>query len=528
MHKKNNDKLLDKIVKKDYNNELEKVLEKKYFNENVKNILLSILYKVETAYKDYEKVKQDVETKEEFIENIIKNIRENCETIKLVQPNSEESKIIGNKTFLVEKNKKRIICYPIERKLLYCISKISKKEKIIKDEYFLINRTLSDLINVGNNINTVEPIRDFNGYSWTTIPREIESIQHNLVYQNLRMIVGSEFLNNWINNREFIIDYIELLKEKLNKTYGKKQTIEFLDVLYKLSILLDVRYDRKAKDEIIQIKEDVDEEYERVIDSEKFVETITKEKIDLTKKIRYIDETINNTNMLQQEYIRRNEKLPLKDKIFSVRILSKMMEDERKEYIEKLEELNKLLNPQNYIRYKKQLEEKENYLKILNDRNIDEQIKKYIIKLQNIFYKYFVINLEKAQTKQEIIKLIYEFRYYCMIPYDQHTYIYELNELKEQIKYLQKKIIKKACELKVINVFSEYDEINYKIIENIFYVRNINLEELYIKIVKEKDKTYVQLFDENVFERKNEIMHGEEFNKKDLEIKINRKVKIFN
>ena len=179
MQKKNNDKFIGKIVKKDYNNELEKVLEKKYFNENVKNILLNILYKIETAYKDYEKVKQDVETKEEFIENIIRNIRNNCETIKLVQPNSEESKIIGNKTFLVEKNKKRIICYPIERKLLYCISKISKKEKIIKDEYFLINQTLSDLINVGNNINTVEVIRDFNGYSWTTIPREIESIKHN-------------------------------------------------------------------------------------------------------------------------------------------------------------------------------------------------------------------------------------------------------------------------------------------------------------------------------------------------------------
>ena len=196
MQKKNNDKFIGKIVKKDYNNELEKVLEKKYFNENVKNILLNILYKIETAYKDYEKVKQDVETKEEFIENIIRNIRNNCETIKLVQPNSEESKIIGNKTFLVEKNKKRIICYPIERKLLYCISKISKKEKIIKDEYFLINQTLSDLINVGNNINTVEVIRDFNGYSWTTIPREIESIKHNLVYQNLRMILGNEFINN--------------------------------------------------------------------------------------------------------------------------------------------------------------------------------------------------------------------------------------------------------------------------------------------------------------------------------------------
>lgn len=528
MQKKNNDKFIDKIVKRDYNNELEKILEKKYFNENVKNILLNILYKIETSYKDYEKVKHDVETKEEFIENIIKNIRENCETIKLVQPNSEESKIIGNKTFLVEKNKKRIICYPIERKLLYCISKISKKEEIIKDEYFLINKTLSDLINVGNNINTVEVIRDFNGYSWTTIPREIESIKHNLVYQNLRMILGTKFINNWINNREFIIDYIELLKEKLNKEYGKKIAEEFLDVLYKLSILLDFRYDKKAKEEIGEIKKDIDKEFEKVIDSEGFIETITKEKINLTRKIKYIDETINNQNMLQQEYVRRNENLLLKDKIFSVRILSKKMEAERKEYIDKLEELNKLLNPLNFIKYKKQLQDKERYLQVLNTYDIDEEIRKYIILLQNIFYKCFAIKLQKAHTKQDITKIIYEFRYYCMLPYDQDIYIYEVKELKRPIEYLQREIIRKACELKVINTFSKNDELNYRILENIFYTRNINLEELYIKIVKEKDKKYVQLFDENAFEQKNEILYGQEFDKKDLEVKFNKKIKIFN
>ena len=137
------DKILEKIVKKNYNNELEEVLEKKLFAENTKSNLLSILYKIETAYKDYEKVKQDVETKEEFIEKIIKNIKNNCDTIKLIRPNSEESKILGNKTFLVEKKLKKIICYPIERKILYCIAKISKKDKIIKDKYFLINKTLS-------------------------------------------------------------------------------------------------------------------------------------------------------------------------------------------------------------------------------------------------------------------------------------------------------------------------------------------------------------------------------------------------
>lgn len=67
LQKKKSDKFLNKIVKKDYNNELEKILEKKYFDENTKSMLLSILYKLETAYKDYEIVKPDVENKEQFI-----------------------------------------------------------------------------------------------------------------------------------------------------------------------------------------------------------------------------------------------------------------------------------------------------------------------------------------------------------------------------------------------------------------------------------------------------------------------------
>ncbi len=56
---KKKENFLEKIVKKDYNNELEKVLEKKYFEENAKNILLNIIYKLEASYKDYETVKKN-------------------------------------------------------------------------------------------------------------------------------------------------------------------------------------------------------------------------------------------------------------------------------------------------------------------------------------------------------------------------------------------------------------------------------------------------------------------------------------
>lgn len=524
---KKNDNFLDKIVKKDYNNELEKVLEKKYFDENVKSILLSILYKIENAYKDYEIVKQDVEKKDEFIQKIIDNIKENCETIKLVEPNSDESKIIGNKTFLVEKNKNRIICYPIERKLLYCISKISKNERIIKDDYAIIDKTLSDLLNTGNNINTVESMRDFNGYSWTTIPNEIESVRHNLIYQNLRMLVGNKFLTKWINSNDTNVDYMQQFKEKLTKNYGEELTDKLIEKLEKISFILDVEYDRDYKYEAKLMKKDIEEELKKILDSEEYIEKITKEKLELTKKIRQIDTIINNKKMLQEEYNKRNEKLPLKNKIFSMRVLAKIMEEERTKYLKELEKLNKFLNPKTYIAYKKELKEKYEYLKLLNSRSLRNEVSKLIFEFQLLFLKCFEIKLEKVKTKQQIIQLIYEFRYYCIMPYYEDISVYQVKQLLPKIESVQKKLILKAGKLKAINVFSKRENLNYAMLKNIFYVRIINIEELSIKITKEKDKFFVQLFDENAFEEKNEIIGIEDIKNKDLELRYNKKVNIF-
>ena len=64
------EKLIDKFVKKDYNNDLEEVLAKKNYPEEVKNLLQDSLYKTENAYKDYETVKKNVISIEEYIQNI--------------------------------------------------------------------------------------------------------------------------------------------------------------------------------------------------------------------------------------------------------------------------------------------------------------------------------------------------------------------------------------------------------------------------------------------------------------------------
>ena len=514
--------LLKKIVKKDYNDELEKILEEKQFDENVKSTLLSIFYKIEAAYKDLEIVKKDIETKEEYISNILEIIKNDCDSIKIVNMSNDENKIPKNKTYIINKEKKEIIAYPIERKLLYSIAKIGKKEKIIKDDYFIIDKTLSDLINVGDNINIVEPLRDFNGYSWTNISQEIESLDHNLIYQNLRIMIGHEFLNKWIKNNEFIIDYFDLFKEILEEKYGKENKNQFIDILSKISILLSIKFEGIEKEKLLNIKQDIEQKIEETRNKEKFVENITNKKIDISSRIKEIDTIINSKELLEKEYIKRNEKLDLKNKIFSIRILTQIMEKEREQYFEKLEELNKLINPQNFVKYKREIEEKYKYLKILDIKDIDGELEELKLELQKIFLNFIKIDIKKAQSKQEIEKILYNFRYYLLLPYNYERNIQKVENLQNQIRQVMKVLIDKANELKVIQEISKDKSTNYEILKNIFIIRIIKLEDAYLKITKEKDKYFVKIFDENIFEEKIEIPKP-----KDLEVKLNKKIPIW-
>ena len=370
---------------------------------------------------------------------LIEIIKNNCDSIEIIKMSDEQNKIPDKKTYIIDQENKKIIAYPIERKILYAISKIGKKEKIIKDEYFLINETISELINVGNSINMVEPLRDFNGYSWTTIPQEIESIDHNLIYQNLRILVGHEFLNKWIKNNEFIIDYFYLFKEKLENQYGKKNEEKMIELLSKISILLSIKFNKDKYEEISEIKEKVESELEKIKNKQEFIEKTTQKKIDISNQIKLIDETINDKNLLQEEYFKRNEQLPLEKKIFSMRILSRIMEDEKKDKLNELESLNKILNPQNFVKYKKELEEKDKYLKVLDSGDKDKLINELKIKLQKLFLNMLEINIKKAETKQEIEKIIYDFRYYSLLQYDYERKIKNVKELNTDIDKIAKK-----------------------------------------------------------------------------------------
>ena len=193
------------------------------------------------------------------------------------------------------------------------------------------------------------------------------------------------------------MDYMELFREKMEEIYSKKVAKDIIENLEKISILLEVKFDAKSKKEFLTIKSEIEKKIGELEDNKKFVESITLEKKRLTNEIKKIDETINDKNMIQEEYNNRNEKLPLQEKIFSIRILSKIMTEEREEKIEELEKLNELLNPQKFVKHKQELEKREKVLKILESKNIQSDIEKLKLKLQKKFLQCVENKIEKAR-----------------------------------------------------------------------------------------------------------------------------------
>lgn len=438
--------ILDKIVYKDYSNQLEKVIETKDFDEGVKNLLLEIFYKVDVSYKDYKKVKRNEETKQEYIERLLKIIQNKCDKIKIIKPNTEEAKKINEKKFLTNQQNKEIICYPIEIKLLYAICEIGKQEKIIKGKYSLVNKTISNIINIGNSIDTIEPIRDFSGWSWQVFKNEIENITYNLIYQNLRILVGDKFLNTWVENNEYIIDYYDLFQDELEENFGTKLKKEIIQKLENLSIFLEIETDKKYKKALEGLRQ------------------------------------------------------------YNEAEISKMQENEEKIEKARIEKIQKLLE-------------------VLDIENKIEEKNKILEEFQKIFLQCFLVFINNAKTKEEIVNLMYIFRYYNLIPFNKEIDIYQNKKLKIYLKKVSEELIKKAIEHKVINNISEKLEENTKILQYIFQTKIISIEDIYIKIIKEKEKYYVEFSEnsESSFEEKFEISK-----KENLSISFNKRVKIFN
>ena len=511
--------IIKNIVKKDYNDVLEEVLSTKTYDENVKNLLLDILYKLDDSYQDYAKVKVNALSKEEYMQNIINTIKNKCDSIICVKSEDEQK-------FIVNKAKKQIVCYPILTKLLYAISQIRKSENICKDEDELINKTVTEMINTGNNINTVEPLRDFNGFSWNVIVKDMGNLYYNLIYQNLIILNGNKFLEQWTNVNKTNINYMEELQNQLQTKYGTKESKEIIELLKNISVWLKINANIGIVKDMYDEKIDIEEELDKLEQSVEYLSEITEKKRALIKKIRRIDITLNSEELLEKEYHRRNNMLKDSEKIFSVKVLSKKLQNERTLILKQITEYNDMINPKNIIGRQDKLQKKLKYRRLVDVKSIDDEIYRNIVLLQKIVFKCLRIRMKACTSKEELIKIMYQLRYLNMLPIDEKRMVKDIPELSKSIYLTKKLFFLKANELKIVNQISYEDELNMAIYSHLFSTKIISLEDISLKLIKNKNEWYVQFFDEGVTD---EVFKVEaNLNNEDIKIRPNKKTKLFN
>ena len=217
----------------------------------------------------------------------------------------------------------------------------------------------------GKNIDRVEVLRDFNGWSWTTIKTEIESITANLVYQILQILLGEEFLDNWSYDTDGIIDYFQIFKERISEKYGSKVAKELYETIEKIAIINEIEQDIEFKDKKIQQLNDIDNEMKKRTNVEQYINELTEEKKKAEKEIAVIQKILSSEKELRNQYQKINEGVPIEKKIFSVRILKQQLNSQKQENMQNIDNINFKLLPHNYVENKEQIIKKKKILETI-------------------------------------------------------------------------------------------------------------------------------------------------------------------
>lgn len=550
--------IFSKINFKDYNNMLEKVLEQKDFNEDVKNLLLSMLYKIENGYEDYKTVKVNVNSKRYFLLQIINIIKESCKEIQLVKSLSEESKILedNNISYLVARNEGKIISYENERVILEALIDLQQEKIELDEKYEIFEDGLKEILTAGNIMNTSEVIRDFNGWSWDITPSQIKSKNINVVYQILLILLGNDFLQKWITgkkikeeeieipNNEILrskynnsfgltkeevkeensIDYVENMEQILKERYGEENSKEFMTQLIKAAIAIQCNKSEKQKNIIIKREKEIQEKLNQMQNNIKYIENLSEAKKNITIQIKQIDNILNDEKLLKEEYERRNAFLENKDKIFSVSHLKIMLQKERENAVNEIKQYNKQMEPKEFIKIKSELEKEKSFFEdigVIKENKVNEE--KQICKLQKSFLNCFKVKIEKAESKKEIADLIYELRYYEQLPY-KNGVIFNESQNEKLLEEVEEKLINMACAKRCLIMFSKEAFLNKRLLENQFKTKIINLENTTYILKYQKGILKVIIYDTNIEEDTIEIQI---LKKAELEVKLNKKIKIW-
>lgn len=510
------EKILAKLNMKDYKNDLELILEEKQFDEEAKSLLLGIFYKLDNFYKDYITVKKDTELKNQYLENYINIIKTKCKAIHLIKP----KEIDGKKKYEIDKKKGEIRCVPNEIILLYAVYELAEKN-ISEEKYLLEDFTkicVNNVLNKGKTINSTEPIRDFNGWSWNIQIDSLENIVYNLIFQNILILLGYNFISENINKSN-ILENIRLRAKK--KGYGE-QGNEFINDLFGTCIILYNNKSMENHERCLKYKKSIINQKNMLNNRKEYVEDKNKDSSSISKQIQTIDKVLNDIDLIRSEY-----KKCIKDgknKYLCISEFVESMENEKQELLKKIKENNKVLSQRKYLSEHDNYEITLNLYEQINDEQESINYQTNILNLQKHFLQCFKSKIEKIEQKKELFNSIVQLRYYCNLFYKKDKNIISQNKLSTDLDIVINKIVSKMTELKLVDTGFKSEKLNCQILKYIFKTKIIELEAMGLKIsFIEKNQIEVEYYDSKILEHKEifEIPSEEEIaNRKDRKIKL--------
>lgn len=518
-------KFFSKINSKDYNNQLELIIQEKKISTTGKNLLLSMLYKIEINFDDYKTVKRINITKDEFLQELLKIVKEKCDKIELVEPNSTKGKILSKYKVnaVTDVKKKEIISYPTEKGLLYAIFELAGDNYYISDKYYIIKDALMEMFKTGNAINSKEILRDFNGWSWDLDIKDIENYNYNIIFQNIQILFGARNLLLWRNNNNQKIDYLHKFKDNLCSEYGNKIGGEFYNNLVQVCLYMYILSDKSRRKFIENEKKVLLDEQLLIKDKTKFLDKITELKKKLNKEIEKIDKILNDNvklnEILENKNASRKNKLTLKE--YKCNLKKK-----REELILKIKRCTNLMNPKKYEINKLEIENKLKILENLYEENLSkENLENKFIELQTIFLECIRLKVQDSKEKEDIMNLIYNIRYYENLPLSNKSKIIDNEVLSSKIKTIGEMLISKASNLKCINIISKNGIYNLEIIKSILKSKIIKLENIELEIKLKDDSLQVNVYDDDNLE--NDFKIKTDMLSKRIDIKTNKRIKLF-
>ena len=502
---------------KDYTEMLEEILDKKYFSGQIKNLLLSMLYKIEISYNDFARVKRVVRDKTDFVEDILNVIQKYCDNIKVVKPDSDQANLLEKNNILAVTNERErsALVYASEASLLYAIADIEPKYFYISPK-FIFKNIMQRILVSGYILNTTEVLTSFNGWSWDTNKKDINDFEANLIYQNILLMFTEEFINDWrvyaSSRRDFLSEMRMLLKEYTG-------TNDYFDTLCKILYKKESKKEKERIDAILKVKV---AELKKMENREKYLSNAIEKRKKLTRTAEYIDQVLNSKELIIKELKKYNSKMEDKNKIQNVKTFCNMLENEKVKYLEEINELSFLLKPTNFLKKVSEYKAFEEILK--NEKTIEEEM----IELQKEFVLYFNKKINNIDDKEELIKILYILRYYKNLYISKKKKITDVEVLKQCIDKTMKKLITKLCKGSYIKILTMNIKDNFELLNQILDTKIIKLEDIKLRVEKSKENNneyIVYVYDNEVCEK--EISYIENGNNA-LEIKSKKLVKLFN